>query len=284
MFSLDISPRQAINKLADENSKWITLNGVRVHYKDEGKGDAVLMLHNSLMWNGIWDEWIPHAPKELRLIRPDIPGFGLTGPTPNGDYSMQALTQFVADFMDALDITKVSIIGFSLGGQLAWRYALRAPSRVNRMVLINPTGYPEKELPDVFKLAQSWKGNILRFVGSRNLLEKRIRSMCVNKDQPVSYFFDKLLVSQRRKGNRSASIRFMREPSDLQYKNIKNIKVPTQVQWSLYPQEEQFSKDILNSELEKLNTLGHFPCLESPALCSKKAFDFITNKEDACYA
>jgi len=283
MFSLDISPRRAIDQLTNEDSKWVNLGGTRIHYKDQGKGIPVLMLHNSLMWNGIWDDWIAHMPSELRIIRPDIPGFGLTGPTPDADYSMERLSHFIGDFLDALHLTSVCIVGFSMGAQLAWRYALKSPKRVERMVLINPTGYPEKELPDVFKLAQSWKGHILRYTGSRNLLEKRIRAMCIQQEQPTSEFFDKLINSHRRKGNRTASLRFMREPNDARYKQIKTIKTPTQIQWSLSPQKQRFSTELRNSELVCLKNLGHFPCLEAPQQCATIASEFITRKDVVPY-
>ncbi len=283
MFSLDISPRRAMDKLADENSKWVTVRGTQIHYKDEGKGTVVVLLHNSLMYNGVWDEWIQHFPNGLRIIRPDIPGFGLTGPTPDEDYSMQSLTDFVGEFLDELKLYSVCIIGFSMGAQLAWRYAAKSPNRINKMVLINPTGYPEKELPDVFKLARSWKGNILRFIGSRNLLKSRIGAMCNQNKQPTPEFFEKLITSQRRQGNRAASLRFMREPSDLLFEKIKTIKIPTQIQWSLHPQPQRFSTDMTNSELVTLDNLGHFPVLEDPAYCAKVACEFLTAKQEVSH-
>jgi len=276
MFSLDISPSKAMDTLADDDSKWLNLDGTLIHYKDQGKGIPVLMLHNSLMWNGIWDNWIAHMPSELRLIRPDIPGFGLTGPTQKADYSMEKLSSFIGEFLDALNLPSVYIIGFSMGAQLAWRYALKSPMRVKRMVLINPTGYPEKELPDVFKLAQSWKGNILRYTGSRRFLENRIRAMCIQQEGPTSEFFDKLISSHLRKGNRAASLSFMREPTDLRYKQIKTIKTPIQIQWSLSPQKQRFSTDLRNAEFVPLDNMGSFPCLEDPKKCANIASEFIT--------
>lgn len=76
------------------------------------------------------------------MVRYELPGFGLTGPDPTGDYTDERGMAILAALMDKLSIQRASLIGNSIGGRLAWRFAARYPGRIVKLALISPDGFP----------------------------------------------------------------------------------------------------------------------------------------------
>ncbi len=174
MFQFDISHSKADMALSDETSLWLDMPEAQVHYKCSGYGPTVVLVHNSGMWGGVWDQWVSVLSKNYRVVVPDLPGFGLTGKSAKGDYSYAALANFLGDFIDRTCDGPVHVVGLSLGGQLAWRSALLRPNLYKSLVLINPTGYPEKSLPAVFKFARGPMGWLLPYMGSKAMMQKNL--------------------------------------------------------------------------------------------------------------
>ena len=104
-----------------------------------------------------WDGWTAALQKERRVIRMDLPGFGLTGPAPDGDYRMERYADFIVALMDQLGVRQAVLAGNSLGGGIAWRTAVQHPDRVSLLVLVDASGYSlqSTSLPFGFRLAQS---------------------------------------------------------------------------------------------------------------------------------
>lgn len=275
LFSPDISRENADELLTDDTSKWVEIDGVSVHYKEQGSGPALVLLHNSAMWQGVWDDWAPLLAGRFRVIRPDLPGFGATGPTAAQDYSMDTLTEFVGDFLDALSLREADIVGLSLGGQIAWRFALDHPERVRSLVLLNPTGYPSRELPAVFKLARSWAGGVIRFIGTPFILKRNLSTLWGTRTELPSDFVNRLLVSQRRAGNRAALLEFLRTPNPSRHTEIGSLQTRVQIQWSKMIGPEEFSADLPHAEMIYYDDLGHFPNIEAPQESARNALTFL---------
>lgn len=275
MFHRDIPLSTADAVLSDSSSCWADMPVGRVHYKSIGTGPTVVLVHNSGMWGGIWDEWVPLLTQKFRVIVPDLPGFGLTGPVAGGDYSYDALAHFLCDFVEQLAEPPVHLVGLSLGGQLAWRCALLKPDLVASLVLINPTGYPEKSLPAVFKLARGPMGWLLRFLGSTTMIRKNLAQLW-GKGAPISdAFLGRLLVSQCRAGNRKAFLTFLRTDNESLHTQIPSIRKPVQLQWSVKCGPERFSHDLPDVELVIHDDFGHLPVLEAPEQTAETAMRFI---------
>lgn len=279
MLSFDLSARKVESLLSDTSSRWLDLPGVRVHYRIKGSGPSVLLLHNSGMWGGIWDDWLKGLSKTHTVVVPDLPGCGLTGPSQSGDYSMEGLTLFVAQFLHTIKEEPVHVVGLSLGGQLAWRLALSQPDIVKSLILINPTGYPEKKPPMVFKLARGRFGWFLRVMGSTKLLRKNLEALWGDGAPVSDAFLERLLTSQRRKGNRAAFLKFLRTDNESLHTEIPKISKPVQIQWSDMCGPEQFSADIPNAERVGLGGLGHIPVLEAPEATLEAARNFLSLQE-----
>lgn len=134
---------QIVAKYADENSKFLVLEGkagIRVHYKDDGSGPAILLIHSSSGDTKDWDPWVDLLSKDYRVIRMDLPAFGLTGMVPSGNYSVERFLTLIDALMDHLAIQKFSIVGVSYGGPVAFRYAGTRVDRISALVLGNSAG------------------------------------------------------------------------------------------------------------------------------------------------
>ena len=116
-----------------------------VFVQDSGlrEAPAILLLHGFGASLQAWDDWAPALEKNLRVLRIDIPGFGLSGPAVNQDYSDAADVARVIAVMDQLGVQQVIVAGHSMGGRIAWNLAAAHPERVSKLVLISPDGFPD---------------------------------------------------------------------------------------------------------------------------------------------
>jgi pimeloyl-ACP methyl ester carboxylesterase len=119
------------------------VDGVRLRLRDTGPRDApaVILLHGFGASLDTWEPWAQALSARFRVIRFDLPGFGLTGADPTGDYSDARAIQVLLGLMDQLGVDRASIVGNSLGGRIAWNFAALSPERVSRLVLISPDGF-----------------------------------------------------------------------------------------------------------------------------------------------
>jgi pimeloyl-ACP methyl ester carboxylesterase len=117
--------------------------GVKLHVRDGGpkNAPAVLMLHGFGSSLHTWEPWAKDLSKDMRVIRIDLPGSGLSSPDPAGDYSDTHTIQLILALLDQLGIAKASVIGHSMGGRIAWTLAATHPEHVSKLVLISPDGF-----------------------------------------------------------------------------------------------------------------------------------------------
>jgi haloalkane dehalogenase len=127
---------------------WHTLrSGLRLHYVDEGPriGSAVLMLHGEPSWSYLYRKMIPlFAAAGLRALAPDLVGFGKSDkPARLADYSYQAHMDWLAEWLTALDLRRLTLVCQDWGSLLGLRLAAEHEARFDRIVVANgflPTG------------------------------------------------------------------------------------------------------------------------------------------------
>ena len=131
---------QARRDYAAANSKFIDVEGIEVHYREDGQGPAILLVHGTLGDTADWDGWAKELSKDYRVIRFDLPGFGLTGEIANENYSIDRSLSLIDAFMDQLGEERFAIAGISYGGIVTFRYAATRSDRITAMVLVNSAG------------------------------------------------------------------------------------------------------------------------------------------------
>lgn len=122
---------------------FVVANGIKTHYHDAGSGDPVLLLHGSGPGVSAWANWqhtIPALARGARVIAPDIVGYGLTERPEDVYYSLRTWANHVWDFLDTMELDRVSIVGNSLGGRIALQMAEDHRDRIDRLVLMGSPG------------------------------------------------------------------------------------------------------------------------------------------------
>ena len=135
----DIPIEQLKKKYTDSYSLFEKVNGMNVHYRDEGeKKDSIpiVLIHGTGSSLHTYEHWTRNLVKNHRVIRMDLPGYGLTGPFPNRNYYIGDYVDFLKCFLDEIGVKKCVLAGNSLGGNIACRFTLKYSDIVNKLILI----------------------------------------------------------------------------------------------------------------------------------------------------
>lgn len=142
-------------ELADPDSRFIDLNGLRVHYKETGEGEpALVLLHGFAASTFSWREVMGPLGEDRMVVAFDRPGFGLTSrPLPGewsgqSPYSAESQVDLTIRLLDALGLERAVLVGNSAGGTIAALTALEHPERVEALVLVDAAVYSTGGLPD----------------------------------------------------------------------------------------------------------------------------------------
>lgn len=279
------APDQPVDELkvrwARPPSRFIQVNGQQVHLRDEGPHDdpaPIVLLHGVSGSLHTWNGWAQALRDKRRVIRFDLPGFGLTGPNRQDDYSTEAYVLFVRAVMDKLGVQRFVLAGNSLGGQIAWSAALAMPDRVEGLILVDASGYPPQSLttapvvPLGLRIARS---PVLRLAAQytlpRGIMERSLREAYGDPSKVTPALVDRYMDLTLREGNREALARWIDQGYTADATRLKDIKVPTLILWGgqdrLMPLEvaHRFERDIPGAKLVVFDDLGHMPQEEDPA-------------------
>ncbi|MFD8235985.1 alpha/beta fold hydrolase [Streptomyces sp. NPDC059696] len=264
------------------DSRFVVVNGLRMHYKRAGQGPALVLLHGSASSLQHFDRAADLLSESFDVIRPDLPGFGLTGPSTDRDYRVPAYTATVAGFLEALAVPRCAVVGNSLGGNIAWNLALDHPERLTGLVLVNATGYPEKTVPTGMRLARNpLLRPLLRRVMPRGAIERNLRATV----GPSSTVVDDAMVDRAhqlmsRPGNRSAFVDFCNTDQPDRSAQIPRIAVPTLVLRSAGIDGQHFTRDIPGAEELVHPHGGHLLPEEEPRWVADAIAQFLGSTTD----
>src|SRR5271165_604451 len=147
-FSDPDIPRATLEaKYATPPSQFVQLaDGARAHVRDRGPRDApaIVLIHGNMLSLFSWEQWANRLDDTFRVVTMDLPGHGLTGAVPSGDYTQKGMVEFVRMVADRLGLGKFAIGGHSMGGGIAARFAETYPERVTQLILVDAVGMPSK--------------------------------------------------------------------------------------------------------------------------------------------
>jgi pimeloyl-ACP methyl ester carboxylesterase len=280
----ELSPRWAPTP-----SKFLAVNGMQIHYRDEGPRDdsvPLLLIHGTSSSLHSWQGWTDSLRATHRIIRFDLPGFGLTGPDPDSDYSIANYVRVTRAVLDSLHVRRVIVAGNSLGGAVAAALALDDTGRVAKLVLVDAAGYPNRStsVPIGFRIARMPILNrIVQFVLPRSVVENSVRNVFGDPSKVTPELVDRYYDLTLRRGNRAAVVeRFrMQNSSDSMATRFASIRVPTLIMWGakdglISPDNAgRFHQDIARSELTIFSQLGHVPHEEDPAATVERLRTFL---------
>jgi pimeloyl-ACP methyl ester carboxylesterase len=273
-------------------SHFVTLQSMQVHLRDEGPRDdpePIVLIHGTSASLHTWDGWTAALKGERRVIRMDLPGFGLTGPAPDGDYRMTRYADFIAALLDQLGVRRAVLAGNSLGGGVAWRTAVQHPERVSRLVLVDASGYPlqSTSVPLGFRLAQiEWLKPVMSRLLPRGMIESSVRNVYADPGKVTPELVDRYYELTMRAGNRESLTQRMklRETDAQASELIKTIGQPTLILWGAQdrlipePSGQRFHQDIAGSQYVVFDSLGHVPQEEDPQRSVAEVLKFLASK------
>jgi pimeloyl-ACP methyl ester carboxylesterase len=262
----------------------ILVLGTHLHVRDTGPRDrpAIVLLHGFGSSLHTWESWATDLEREHRVIRFDLPGSGLSEPDTTGNYSDFRSMALLDALMDRLGVPQASLVGNSVGGRIAWRFAAAYPRRVTKLVLISPDGFAsdrfaygqQPKVPAAFKLMQY----VLPKALLRTNLAPAYGNVAALTDQTINRYYDLMLAP----GVRGAMIERMHQtiledPDPL----LKMIMAPTLLVWgekdSLIPvgNAADYLRKMPNSKLVSFSELGHVPQEEDPVRSLQPVLSFL---------
>jgi pimeloyl-ACP methyl ester carboxylesterase len=274
-----------VEQYANEHSQFIEIDGMEVHYRIEGKGSPVVLIHGTGACLQTWDVWTDSLSKEYQVIRMDIPAFGITGPNAEDLYTMDYYVQFIDTFTKKLGLESFVLGGNSLGGGIAWQYALEHPDRVSALLLVAPSGSPVREYNfsrfSVFRLARiPILSSLLTGTDTKFIVERTLREAASIHDHITDERVQMYYYMSMRKGNRKAFVARLMQAAEDPVLDPSKVEVPTLIQWGdedkVLPiaQLEGFQSMPLK-EILIYEGVGHTPQEEIPGKSVQDAMSFL---------
>ena len=276
MFKSDIPFDTIKEKYMDDQSKFISIDGMEVHYKDEGEGEVLLLVHSINTSLQDWDSCSNDLNKYFRVIRVDLPGFGLTLANKHFNYQRDSYIYFLKKFTIRLGIDTFHFGGVSMGADLAWHFSLLSPYLIKSLVLVNPTDYPDYH-PSIYqKMSRHWLGKyVVRWAGSKRTIQKRVNKLFSDSMQLTETAFERYHNLILREGSRSAFIALNNAFHRNRFTRLSKLKNPTLILWSEQIGENPFAKILPNAKTIYYKDSHLYPMVESPMQTSKDVLSFL---------
>jgi len=271
-------------------SRWVQVMGALVHYTEEGapEGEPLVLIHGFGATLHTWEGLMPALRQRYRVLRLDLAPFGLTGPLRDArgrvvTMDINVYRDFIDAFLAAVRVSRATLIGNSLGGLIAWDLAVRRPSLVNRLVLIDAAGFPMK-LPVYIGL---FRHALVRWSAPRLLPEWIIRAatrdVYGDPSRVPEATFRRYVDFFYAEGSREAVGRMVPKLDfgDLATDLLAGVRTPTLVLWGdrdrwIPPAHAQeFADRLPNATLRRYAGLGHIPMEEDPARVAADLLPFL---------
>ncbi len=272
------------SRYTNETTRFVEVDGVRVHTRSEGQGPTVLLLHGVMASLHTWDGWVEALADRYRFIRIDVPGFGLSDPAPS--LEDEAILRLVNGVLDAYGVERAVVVGNSLGGYIAALYAAHEPGRVQALTLISPAGYPQP-MPWLLRMA-SWPviGKPFEWATPRPVVRHVLNDVYGDAAPVTEATVERYFELNRARGNRKATravLREMAERRDQKPAWVSKIEAPTLLLWgeldNWVPVElaDQWLEDVRHAELIRYPEAGHVAMEEIPQI-SAADFDRFASR------
>jgi pimeloyl-ACP methyl ester carboxylesterase len=293
VYYRDIPAAELEKKYGNAESKFIMLDGVRMHYRDEGPTNGtdkttaptVILAHAHFDSLIAWDPWVEALKDKYRVIRFDYTSHGLTGVDPSGDYSLKRTVDLVEMLVNELQLKKFSMAGTSMGGTIAIHYASRHPDQVEKMILMSPGALNTRVRGRDTPPPLPFYIDLAAYITPRLIFQGLLSSGFGDKSKLKPELVDQWWDMMRREGTREAEIARQRQyiSGDVDTK-IRGLIQPTLIQWGeanpvvTVDQAKQLVDLMKASKGVKLIVypgVGHMAVHEAPEATARDARAFL---------
>jgi len=265
--------------------KLVDLDGHQTHYLESGEGESVILLHGFGSDSYSWHNNINALAAEFKAYAIDLWGCG---------YSTRELLDFgyplyvnqLRCFMDALRIEKACLIGQSMGGGTAIKFATQYRDRVKSLVLVCASGMPHKYLPVQYILSLPGLGELMLSLPSDFLRKVIIKTVYLYRKKVTKEYFDSLTWSQKIKGSNETYLKIMRarffHTLGNEIQELAEMGIPTLIVWGRHDKAiplrlgQEMHRILKGSRLEIFENSGHEPNDEEPEKFNQVVLDFLT--------
>ena len=275
-------------QVSDEIARrYITVDNIKLHYLEEGKGEVVLLLHGFPTSSYLYRNIIPTIAKTHRVIALDLPGFGKSDKPLTASYSMNFYVKVLSAFLEGLSIKSVNLVVHDLGGPIGLLWAVRNPMQLKRLVLMNTLVYSKVSwavklfvLSLRLPFARSWITSKSGIAWTMRLgIQNKERVNGILAENYQKPFLKKASQKALIKSSSNISIKAFQEIEE----NLSNLTMPVKV---IYGVEDRIlpkvgntfkkiQRDLPNTEVTALMECGHFLQEDEPESVAKLLSEFL---------
>jgi abhydrolase domain-containing protein 6 len=255
-------------------------------YLEGGRGDPVVLLHGFGSDKDVWAPLAALITHRVRVIAPDLPGFGDSDYQPGASYDIASQLDRLAAFFDTLELDRIHLVGAAMGGQLAGAFAARHPERVNSLTLIAPDGI-EAPNPTHIQRAQQ-KGELPQVARTRDEYD-RLFALSAARPLPLPRRMKLALIDRgiaRAEINHKIGTDLLESPMPLE-PLLAELEAPAAVLWGADDRIadasglEVFRDKLPHAKTLTLESCGHTPMLERPIETAKHVLGLIMAQPEA---
>jgi len=287
-FALNEESKTLDNKTRhDLPGQFIKLSDGFVHFELSGpeKGPLVLLIHGITSHYFLWDDLSHSLLKEgFRVLRYDLYGRGFSD-RPDVNYNEQLFVRQLLELLSALEIKEpVDLVGSTMGGAIAVIIAANNPEKVNKIVLINPAGYPAN-FPLAGRIVRlPVVGDYLTYAFGNILIRNSLKDYFYKLDR-FPQFLEKYNEQTKYIGFKRAILSTLRnfdlDDQKASYETVGKQKRQVMLIWGMqdkiYPigNSEKVRAAIPGTEFHTLNGTGHIPNYEAPERVNSFIVEFL---------
>ncbi len=290
----DLPYETLATEYATPSSRYADLpGGIHMHYRDEGQrppAHTLLLIHGFSASLQTWEPWVQRLGNEYRLVSLDLPGHGLTQSPAGYQASIEALRDAVFAFTEQQQLSRFTIVGSSMGGNVAWEYALAHPEQVEALVLVDASGWPETRAgldqdPPIFKLLRNpVLGPLLRDLDNTRLIRQGLEAAFYDPTLVDDVMVRRYTQLARAPGHRDILLQMtlgFRERHYATPERLAALRMPVLILSGdtdrLVPVEHarQFNSAIAGSQLVVFEQTGHVPQEERPDESAAATREFL---------
>lgn len=275
-----------------EPEETLYIDGSGIHYVDRGQGPPLVLIHGLAGSAANFQAIIPLLAQRFRVVAPDLLGFGLSDRPPDGDYSQRAQARLLRDFMERLGILKASLLGHSLGGVVALRFASLFPERVDRLILVCsappvPLSSPLLAWPPLRPLLEAVMGLALH---ARRFREGILRQGFWDPSFLTAELAERYLSPSRLRGSARALAKTIADIGGEEPIALSQVRHPTLLLWGVDDRwlppsvGERMAASLANAHLRVIARSRHLLLEERPQAAAEAISSFLLEPEQVSTA
>ena len=278
-------------------SNYFDINGQKLHYIDEGKGEIILFVHGTPSGSFDYRNVIKELLENYRCVAIDHIGFGLSDKPEHYNYSTQNHSKTLEEFVLEKNLENITLVVHDFGGAIGLNFAIQHPEKVKNLVILNSWLWSSKTDPDFIKFSRILKSPLLPFlyrylnVSPKLILPKTFGDSKISKQLLKQY--TKPFADKTQRNGTLAFIKSLLNDQDwfeqLWSKRQTISDKPTLFVWGMKDPVikphylDKFVSGFTNSRTIRLETSGHFPQEEQAEAVTKSIFAFLANKKNHNY-